>query len=339
MIKSLEISWLSLWRILFMLIFAVALYYLREVLLILFLALIISSALDAPITYLEKKKIPRIIGTLLIFLAVVGVLAALLYVVVPIALVEFKGLFTSFENSSLSNLRSSLGISKQTIKSIEANLSGFTDALFSGSASFFNLISSIFGGIIFLVSVFILSFYLSVNRDGVEKFLRAVLPLTWEEYVIDVYLRVRRKMGLWLQGQLVLSLAVGATTFIGLLILGVDYSLFLGIMAGILEMVPIVGPVFTGVIAFLVAVSTSWTLGVSVIVLFVIIQQMESHLLIPIVMRKTIGLHPVVVVISLLAGSQLAGFVGLILAVPSAVIIEELIEDWAARKHQSKSLT
>ncbi len=317
-----------------MLIFAVALYYLREVFVILFLALIISSALDAPITYLEKKKIPRIIGTLLIFLAIVGVLAAILYVVVPIALVEFKGLFTGFEKSSLSSLRTSLGISKQTIKSIEANLGDFTDALFSGSASFLELITRIFGGIVFLVSVFILSFYLSVSRDGVEKFLRAVLPLSWEEYVIDVYLRVRKKMGLWLQGQLVLSLAVGATTFIGLLILGVDYSLFLGIMAGILEMVPIVGPVFTGVLAFLVAISQSWALGVSVIVLFVIIQQMESHLLVPVVMRKTIGLHPVVVVLSLLAGSQLAGFVGLVLSVPSAVIIEELIEDWAVRKRQ-----
>jgi len=317
-----------------MLIFAVALYYLREVFVILFLALIISSALDAPITYLEKKKIPRIIGTLLIFLSVVGVLAALLYVVVPIALVEFKGLFTGFESSSLSTVRSSLGISGQTIKGIEANLGDFTDALFSGSASFLGLISRIFGGIIFLISVFILSFYLSVSRDGVEKFLRAILPLTWEEYVIDVYIRVRRKMGLWLQGQLVLSLAVGATTFIGLLILGVDYSLFLGIMAGILEMVPIVGPVFTGVLAFLVAISQSWTLGISVVVLFVIIQQMESHLLVPVVMRKTIGLHPVVVVFSLLAGSQLAGFVGLVLSVPSAVIIEELIEEWAVRKRQ-----
>jgi len=122
--------------------------------------------------------------------------------------------------------------------------------------------------------------------------------------------------------------------FIGLLILGVDYSLFLGIMAGILEMVPIVGPVFTGVLAFLVAISQSWTLGISVVVLFVIIQQMESHLLVPVVMRKTIGLHPVVVVFSLLAGSQLAGFVGLVLSVPSAVIIEELIEDWAVRKRQ-----
>jgi len=317
-----------------MLIFAVALFYLREVLGILFMALVISSALDAPITYMEKKKIPRIIGTLIIFLAVLGILASILYVVVPVALVEFKGLFTGFEKSSLSTLRTSLGITKQTIKSIETNISAITDALFSGSASFLDFITKIFGGIIFLVSVLILSFYLAISRDGVEKFLRAVLPLAWEEYVVDVYLRVRRKMGLWLQGQLVLSLAVGATTFLGLLVLGVDYSLFLGIMAGILEMVPIVGPVFTGAIAFLVAVSDSWTLGVSVIVLFVIIQQMESHLLVPVVMRKTIGLHPVVVVLSLLAGSQIAGFVGLVLSVPTAVIIEEIIEDWATRKRQ-----
>ena len=315
-----------------MMIFAIALYYLREVMVILFLALIISSALDAPISYLEKKRVPRIIGTLIMFIAIAGVLSSILYVVVPLALTEFKGLFTGFEKSSLSALRTSLGISKQMIKSIETNLSGFTDALFSGSASFFVLISRIFGGIIFLISVFILSFYLSVNRDGVEKFLRAILPLAWEEYIIDVYVRVRHKMGLWLQGQLILSLAVGAATFIGLLILGVDYSLFLGLMAGILEMVPIVGPVFTGVIAFLVAVGNSWALGVSVIVLFVIIQQMESHLLVPVVMRKTTGLHPVIVVLSLLAGSQLGGFVGLILAVPSAVIIQELIEDWAVRK-------
>lgn len=183
-----------------------------------------------------------------------------------------------------------------------------------------------------MISVFILSFYLSINRDGVEKFLRAVLPLSWEEYAVDIYLRVRRKMGLWLQGQMLLSLVVGIATFIGLLILNVDFSLVLGIMAGLLEMVPIVGPVFTGVLAFLVAISDSWTLGISVIILFAVIQQMESHLLVPVVMRKTTGLHPVVVVISLLAGSQLGGFIGLILAVPSAVIIQEFIEDWAVRK-------
>ncbi len=326
-----DISWASLWRVLFMLIFAVALYYLREVAVILFLALIISSALDAPISYLERRKIPRILGTLLIFLLILGVLAFLLYIIVPVALMEFKGLFSGLGKSSLSTLLP-FGAPDKILKNIEANFGNLTDALFAGSASFFDIISTIFGGFIFIISVFILSFYLSVNRDGVEKFLRAVLPLAWEEYVVDVYLRVRRKMGLWLQGQLVLSLVVGATTFVGLLILGVDYSLVLGIMAGVLEIVPIVGPVFTGVIAFLVAVSVSWTLGISVIVLFVIIQQMESHLLVPVVMRKTTGLHPVIVIISLLAGSQIAGFVGLILAVPTAVIIQELIEDWAARK-------
>ncbi|MEK7062135.1 MAG: AI-2E family transporter [Patescibacteria group bacterium] len=337
MIKSLEISWLSLWRVLFMLIFAVALYYLREVFVILFLALIISSALDMPISYMERKKIPRILGALITFIFVLGLLAFLLYIIVPAAISEFSTAFTKMEKSSASALWS-FGAPKELVRNFERNFGSLADALFAGSASFFDLVSSIFGGVVFMISVFILSFYLSINRDGVEKFLRAVLPLAWEEYAVDIYLRVRRKMGLWLQGQMLLSLVVGIATFLGLLILDVDFSLVLGIMAGLLEMVPIVGPVFTGVLAFLVAISDSWTLGISVIILFAVIQQMESHLLVPVVMRKTTGLHPVVVVISLLAGSQLGGFIGLILAVPSAVIIQEFIEDWAARKRNGKNV-
>jgi predicted PurR-regulated permease PerM len=331
MTKPLEISWLSLWRVLFMVIFAVSLYYLREVFVILFLALVVSSALDAPISYLEKKRVPRVLGTLLAFLLIIGLLAFLLYIIVPAAISEFSSAFAKMEKSSISTLWS-LGAPKKFIKNFEANFGTLADALFAGSASFFDLISSIFGGVVFMISVFILSFYLSVSRDGVENFLRAVLPLAWEDYAVNVYLRAKRKMGLWLQGQLFLSLIVGIATFLGLLILDVNFSLVFGIMAGLLEMVPLVGPIFTGFLAFLVGVSESWTLGVSVIVLFVIIQQMESHLLVPVVMRKTTGLHPVIVVVSLLAGSQLWGFIGLILAVPSAVIIQEFIDDWAIRK-------
>lgn len=328
---NIEISWTSLWRILFMLIFAVALFYLREVVVILFLALIISSALDAPISYLERKKIPRIFGAFFVFLSVFGLVAFLLYTIIPTTISEFSDAFAKIEKSSMSALWP-FGAPKELIKNFETNFGVLADKLFAGRASIFDLISSVFGGVVFAISVFVLSFYLSVSRDGVEKFLRAILPLDWEEYMVDVYLRVRRKMGLWLQGQMVLSLTVGIAVFLGLLILGVNFSLVLGITAGVFEMVPMVGPIIVGTLAFLAAVSDSWTLGISAIILFIVIQQIENHLLVPMVMRKTIGLHPVIVVISLLAGSQIAGFVGLILAVPTAVIIQELIEDWAVRK-------
>lgn len=318
-----------------MLVFVAALYYLIDVLVILFMALIISSALDAPISFLERRGFPRILGTFTIFLAVVAAVALLLYTIIPIAFVEFKTFVGGFGKIDLPGLET-IG-APQFVKGLEKNLShfsGFADALLSGSASFIDVVSTIFGGVVFIVAVLVLSFYLSLNRDGVEKFLKAVLPLAHEEYVIKIYHRVRRKLGLWLQGQIILSSIVGIVVFLGLWILGINYSLVLGIMAGVLETVPFVGPVFTGSVAFLIAMSESLTLGLSVVALFIIIQQLENHLLIPLVMGRTIGLHPVVIAISLLAGAQLAGFIGIILAVPTAVIIQEIIEDREARKHR-----
>ena len=330
-----NISWTSLWRILFMLFFGVALYFLRDVALILLLSLIISSALDAPITFLERKKIPRILGTFLIFIVIISALSLVLYTIIPVVILELKSLFNGLQKISLPAF-GQLG-SSQILENFEKNFNNnidqFANTLFSGSASFLDIISRIFGGIVFVIAVFILSFYLTVSRDGVEKFLRAVLPKAHENYTVNMYLRVRQKLGLWLKGQLILSFSVGLITFLGLLILGVDYSLILGIMAGLLEMVPFVGPLLTGTMAFLIAISQSWTLGFYTIALFFGVQQFESHILIPQVMRKTIGLHPVVAVISLLAGSQIAGFVGIILAVPIAVVIQEIIEDWDLRKN------
>ena len=327
-----EISWVSLWRVLLMVIFAVTLYFLKDVLLILFLALVISSALDSPISFLEQKRIPRILGTLLVFISVLSVLVLVLYTVVPLAIIESKNLFSGLSELKIPAL-GPFGTS-QFIENWTLGLEKFAETILSGGASFIEVISLIFGGIAFVVATFVLSFYLALHKDGVENFLKAILPAKSEDYVVGIYLRAKQKLGLWLRGQLILSAIVGLVVFLGLLILGVKYSLILGILAAILEMVPYVGPVFTGIIAFLLAISESWTLGISVIIFFFIVQQLENHLLIPAVMRKTVGIHPVVAVISMLAGAQLAGFVGIILAVPVAVIIQEIIESRAEKKRQ-----
>ena len=334
--NKLEISWTSLWKILLMIVFGVALYLLRDVLIILALALVISSALDAPISFLERKKIPRILGTILIFLTGAAVLTLLLYAIVPAAIMEFKNLSDILSKYQLKLPAVQVFNSLDFIKNIGVYLGNFANTLLSGGISFIGVISAIFGSAVFLTAVFVLSFYLSASKYGVEKFLRAVLPSSQEEYVMKIYFRARRKIGLWLQGQLILSLIIGLAVFFGLLILGVKYSLILGILAGILEMVPYVGPVLVGIISFLLVISQSLTLGFSVAALFVIIKQVANHLLVPLVMRYTTGLHPVVVVISLLAGAQLFGFAGIILAVPAAVVIQEIIEDWAIQKKSVK---
>ncbi len=321
-----------------MLLFVIVLFLAKEALIILFLAIIISSALDGPVSYLQKKKIPRILGTLFIFIGFLLILAALLYTLVPIAIFELQNLLHNIKEIEIPILGSLDPFQFKEISNYLSGLSNLADVLFSGGASFLNIAASIFGNLALILATLILSFYLVVNQAGVEKFLRTILPIIHEEYIIGIYLRARKKLGLWLQGQILLMFIVGFISFLGLQLLGVKYSLVLGILAGLLEIVPIVGPIFIGALAFLVAVSKSLTLGLYVILLFLLIQQVESHLLTPMIMRKTVGISPVVVVIALLAGAQIAGFVGIILAVPVAVFIQEIIYDYERRKMKTQRL-
>lgn len=334
--NRIDVSWGTLWKIFFMLLLAVGLFLTREVIAILFLAIVISSAIDPPVSFLERKRIPRILGTLFIFLAVLAAISFLLYIIVPISVFELKNFLAGLDKVELPFL-GKLGTISLTEKLDDVLNSSVNVLMKGGASSFFGVVSGMFGNVVFVLATFVLSFYLSVHQAGVEKFLRAILPMVHEDYVVDIYLRVKKKLGFWLQGQLLLMFFVGFSSFLGLWILGVKYALILGIMAGLFEIVPIVGPIFVGVLAFLAAVPESFSLGIYVILLFFIVQQLESHVVIPIVMGRVVGISPVVIVISLLAGSQIAGFVGLVLAVPTAVIFQEIIEDRDRKK--PKSLT
>ena len=188
------------------------------------------------------------------------------------------------------------------------------------------------------VVILILSFYLTVGQDVVEKLITSLVPHTYEDYLLDLYFRVRRKIGRWLKGQLVLSLIIGIVVFIGLWLLDVEYSLLLAILAGVFEIIPFVGPVFGGGLAVLLALSQSLTLAAYTFALFVIVQQAENHILVPYVMKFTTSLNPAVVVIALLLGGAVFGFVGLILAVPVAVLLQEAVEDWTAKKLRKRGL-
>ena len=333
---NIDISWGTFWKIFFMLLLVAGLFMAREVIIILFLSIVISSAIDSPVSFLQRKRIPRILGTILIFLAVLAVISLLFYIIVPVSIFELKNLLANMDKMEVPFF-GKLGTIVLAEKLGEV-LNGLSNILFKGGvSSFLSVVSGIFGNVVFVLATFVISFYLSVHQAGVEKFLRAILPMAREDYVVDIYLRVKKKLGFWLQGQLLLMFFVGFSSFLGLWILGVKYALILGIMAGLFEIVPIVGPIFVGALAFLAAVSESFSLGIYVILLFFLIQQLESHVVVPVVMGRIVGISPVVIVISLLAGSQIAGFVGLVLAVPAAVIFQEIIEDRDRKK--PKSLT
>ena len=321
-----------------MIILATVLFFAVDVLVALFLAVVVSSALDPIVTWLEKKKIPRILGTLAIYIVAVFVLAFIVYAIVPIALSEFSSLLNSLDEKISRPDLAFINIS-QLVDAINEGLGRVTNVLISGSQSFLDIISRFFGGIALTASVFVLSFYLTVGKDGVERFLLTILPPTYEARAIELYTKVRRKIGRWLRGQMLLSLVIGITVFFGLWLLGVKYSLILGILAGIFELVPYVGPIFSGSVAVLVAATNSLTLGVYTLLLFILIQQIENNVLVPAVMSLTTSLNPVVILISLLVGAKLFGFIGLILAVPAAVLLQEIIEDWSESRKRNRGVT
>jgi len=131
---------------------------------------------------------------------------------------------------------------------------------------------------------------------------------------------------------------MAGATFIGLWLLGVKYSLFLGIMAGVLELIPYVGPILTGGLAVLIGLGDSASLAVYALILFTVLQQLESHVLIPMVMKYTITLNPVVTMTALLIGGTVFGIPGMILSVPIAVMFQEIVEDWAGTKQARRGL-
>ncbi|MFA6095530.1 MAG: AI-2E family transporter, partial [Candidatus Paceibacterota bacterium] len=220
--------------------------------------------------------------------------------------------------------------------SVQGIVTSINDTLSRTSSGFIQLAGSIFGGVLGFVLIAVLSFYLTVQEDGVEKFLRIVTPLSKERYVIDLWKRTQKKIGLWMQGQLVLAILVGVLVYLGLTVLGVRNALLFAALAALLEIIPLFGPI----IAAIPAVATAYTdggasLGLLVVGLYLIIHQFENHLIYPLVVTKIVGVPPILVILSLLVGWKLAGFLGIILSVPASAMLVEMLDDVQKRKTTS----
>jgi predicted PurR-regulated permease PerM len=334
---QLEISWNSLWKVVVVFLLLAFFYLAREVFLGVLLAIVISSAFDPAIFWLEKHKIPRLLGALMIFLFLIIAIAVLLYIVVPVVLTELKVFIDSLSKADLPIL----GLDKiaEISSSFSEGIGRLASVLFSGGTSIFDMLSKFFGGIALVISTFVLSFYLSVDRDGVEKLLRAILPPSYEDQVLKIYFRTRHKIGKWLEGQIFLSISLGLIVFVGLSLLNIKYALVLAILAAVFELVPYVGPIMSGAVAVLVALSQSQITAVYVLIFFIVVQKLEGAFLTPTFMRLTTSLNSAVILIAILVGGHLAGIIGLILAVPGAVLAQEIINHWSETKMKNKNLS
>jgi len=341
--QTLEISTGSIFRTIVLVLFFVFLYVLKDVLIVFLFGLIIASAISPFSNWLDQKRFPRLWGVLALFLVVLGLLGLIASLVIPSITADIDQLITTlptvFEKVSVSleNVQQGAPVYLDFVSEIQNILSGFSSYLQQSSQSVVGLVVGIFGGFISFLAVLVISFYLSVTKKGVESFLESVVPEKYESYVKDLWKRSERKVGLWLQGQLLLALIVGLVVYVGLSLMGIRFALVMGLLAFAFEIVPIVGPILAAIPAIVLAFLQDPALGFWVIVFYVVVQQLENNILVPVVMGKTIGLNPVVVILALLVGANLAGIAGMIIAVPVATIIVEVLDDMAKKKESRRA--
>jgi predicted PurR-regulated permease PerM len=202
-----------------------------------------------------------------------------------------------------------------------------------------------FGGVLSFILIVVLSFYLSSQERGIENFLRLITPVKSRTYIVDLWKRSQTKIGLWAQGQIMLGVVVGVLVFLVMTMLGIPSALFLALIAMMFELIPVFGPILSAIpgislafingihpLAHALSVDPGVKAGLIVAGIYFVIQQIESHVIYPEVVRKIVGIPPVLVIIALVVGAKMAGFLGIILSVPITAILMEFLNDIAKER-------
>lgn len=311
-----------------------ALWEVRDALLLIYISALVAVGLSPLVNELERKRlirqrVPRWAAILVIYVFIIAALIAVAAMVIPAVVMQARDLAREFPQLLHQGQQWLVdhGVLTREISAQEAvqsaSVSGAQDYL--GFVA--NAVLGVIGGVFGIITVLVLAFYLLVDSSSLILVFLRLFPRDKRPQVNDACRRVTNKISAWLGGQLLLGGIIGSTAALGLFLMGVPFFWVLALIAAIGEMIPIVGPILSAVPAIAVALSVSPTLALGVIIFFVGQQQLENHLLVPKIMQRQVGISPVFVIIALLIGGSLLGVMGAILAVPTAAIIQVLLEE------------
>ncbi len=331
--------------ILLIVIGAYVFWLLRDLALLVLTAIVIASAIEPAVAFFIRQRVPRFIAALLVYVLVFGSTFFILYLFFPPIVSDAANFLSvmphyldtinlSSSFPSITNAASIANGANRT-QSFVQTLITLQSAFTAGSGGVFQLIVTFFGGIFSLTLVIVLSFYFALQDTGVDDFLRMVMPVAYEDYSVDLWKRAQKKIGLWMQGQILLSVIVAVLVYLGLLIIGIPYALLLSVFTAMAEIIPIFGSLIAGTVAVIVGYSDGGVaLGAIVAGLYIVVNQFESNLIYPLIVKKIVGIPPLLVIVALIAGYTLAGFLGVLLSVPLAAVALELLTDFDKRKRR-----
>ncbi len=310
-------------------------YMISDILFMLFFALVFAAIIDPAADWCERYRIPRSVAVLGVFVLLVGLLVLIGIMIVPAIAAQARDLVTNLAvqwDSVAGNIDAFRHVTGEggMGTALQSSIDSVRSSLQASFGTVFTTITGFFGGIFTFLFVMVLSFYMVVERDDMRRALRTVVPDQYQPFVNRILMKVRVMLAQWVRGQLTLCLVIGVLTYIGFASIGVPYAGVLALIAGLLELVPYVGPVIAAIPAVFFAFTVSPFIALVTLIFCWVIQLLENNLIVPKIMQKAVGLNPLISIVAILIGAKLAGVIGALLAVPVATAILIISKEIAA---------
>lgn len=300
------------------------LYFIRGIVIQLFVAFLLATILEPFVLLLSKIKIPRVLSILITYILVIGILGGVIALFAPTLVTQTTN-FVNALPSYLENIGINTTASGNAASEILKQFGGATGEIL-------NFTFSIFSNVISVVTVLVFAFYMLLMHEKLTDQIKLLFGEEKGQKISKLLTAVEEKLGKWARGEFLLMLAVGVGTYLGLLAIGIPFALPLAVLSGIFEIVPTLGPIVAAIPAILIGLGISPLAGVGAAAVAFLVQQLENYILVPKIMQKSAGISPLVVLLSIAIGAKLMGITGIIVAVPTVIILQVLIKEYFGKE-------
>jgi predicted PurR-regulated permease PerM len=317
-------------------------FLVRDVLLIIYVSGLLAIGFSPIIRLIERQKVlpigtrrlPRWLAILVLYVTIIGTLTGVGFMVVPPLIEQSQQLVKALPEmfNRVQDFLIAKGLLSEHLSWQEAVAKAPSGGSGEAVGTVLGAVAGVVGGLVGLLTILILTFYILVDADDLRDTMLRLFAPRERARVAAASRDITVKVSAWLGGQLLLGGIIGATSAIGLWLLGIPFFYVLALISGIGELIPVVGPILAAIPAVAVAATVSLNKVLLVVVFFIIQQQFENHVLVPKVMERQVGVSAVTVIVALLIGGKLLGIIGAILAVPSAAILQVVLAEIIAAR-------
>jgi predicted PurR-regulated permease PerM len=335
--RLLDISWGSILKIAVAAIGFYLLFLLRDVLIWIIFAVIISILFNPAIDFL-RRFMPRVIATVLVYLSVFSIIGVMIYLVAPLFLKEVQQFSIAFPEyfERLSPPLKNLGI--EAFESFDSFTKTIEEGLAKVSSNVFMAIGAIFGGLFSTITIVSIALFLSLEEKGLERIIKVLTPKKYEAFVLSLWERSQKKVSGWFGARVLASVFVGLMTFVTCYVLDINYAVSFALFSAVFNFIPFIGPVLAAVVIAIIVAADSWLKAIFFLVATILIQQIEGNILSPVLTKRLIGLPPALVLIAVMIGAKLWGLMGALLAIPIAGILFEFLRDFLKKKKEDTAV-